>query len=196
MSFIEAQGTEGAVAAKASYAAANDAYLEKRREATEFVKETNNDDAFNDVNYVFPVFVIQNMPIGVVGLIIAAILAAAMSSVAAELNSLATASTMDFYKRHFKPDGSSRELVAFRPPGNTHLGYFRLHCRDLCHESRLTDRGREHVRLLFLRLAPWRLRARVRNTRDETGRRLLWPAVWYRIGLDRERLYRHRVSLV
>jgi Na+/proline symporter len=36
-----------------------------------------------------------------------------MSSVAAELNSLATASTMDFYKRHFKPDGSSSELVAF-----------------------------------------------------------------------------------
>ena len=113
MSFIDAQGTDNAAAAKEIYAAANVAYLEKRREATEFVKETNNDDAFNDVNYVFPVFVIQNMPIGIVGLIIAAILAAAMSSVAAELNSLATASTMDFYKRHFNPDGSSSELVAF-----------------------------------------------------------------------------------
>ena len=61
----------------------------------------------------FPVFVIQNMPIGVVGLIIAAILAAAMSSVAAELNSLATASTMDFYRRHLNPDGDDKALVTF-----------------------------------------------------------------------------------
>ena len=61
-----------------------------RREATEFVRQTNDDASFNDVNYVFPTFVLQNMPLGVVGLIVAAILAAAMSSVAAELNSLAT----------------------------------------------------------------------------------------------------------
>ena len=36
-----------------------------------------------------------------------------MSSVAAELNSLATASTMDFYKRHFRKDGDEKSLVAF-----------------------------------------------------------------------------------
>ena len=44
-----------------------------------------------DVNYVFPTFVTTQLPIGLVGLIIAAIFAAAMSSIAAELNSLATA---------------------------------------------------------------------------------------------------------
>ena len=65
------------------------------------------------MNYVFPVFVLQNMPLGVVGLIVAAILAAAMSSVAAELNSLATASTMDFYRQHIKPDSSEKELLRF-----------------------------------------------------------------------------------
>jgi len=113
MGFVAAQGTSNASLAKASYVASNALYLGKRREATEFVREANNDTAFNDVNYVFPVFVIQNMPIGVVGLIIAAILAAAMSSVAAELNSLATASTMDFYKRHFRADGTEKELVLF-----------------------------------------------------------------------------------
>lgn len=111
--FIEARGTTEDPAARADYIASNSAYLEKRSEAAEFVKETNEDDSFNDVNYVFPVFVIQNMPVGVIGLIIAAILAAAMSSVAAELNSLATASTMDFYKRHFNRDGTEKELVAF-----------------------------------------------------------------------------------
>jgi len=113
MSFIAARDSDGESIARADYVASNIAYLDKRREATEFVRETNNDRSFNDVNYVFPVFVIQNMPVGVIGLIIAAILAAAMSSVAAELNSLATASTMDFYKRHFKRDGTEKELVAF-----------------------------------------------------------------------------------
>jgi Na+/proline symporter len=53
------------------------------------------------------------MPIGIVGLIIAAIMAAAMSSVAAELNSLATASTMDFYKRYFNRNSSEQGLVLF-----------------------------------------------------------------------------------
>ncbi len=95
------------------YLAANEAYADKRADATAFIRETNDNPSFNDVNYVFPVFVLDNMPIGAVGLIIAAILAAAMSSVAAELNSLATASTMDFYKRHFRHDGDERGLVAF-----------------------------------------------------------------------------------
>jgi SSS family transporter len=113
LTFIDQLQTSGDPEARATYVASNAAYLDKRREATEFVRETNQADSFNDVNYVFPVFVIQNMPVGVIGLIIAAILAAAMSSVAAELNSLATASTMDFYRRHLKRDAEEKHLVGF-----------------------------------------------------------------------------------
>ena len=113
LTFIDQLQTSGDPEARATYVASNAAYLDKRREATEFVRETNQDNSFNDVNYVFPVFVIQNMPVGVIGLIIAAILAAAMSSVAAELNSLATASTMDFYRRHLKRDAEEKHLVGF-----------------------------------------------------------------------------------
>ncbi|MDH3439335.1 MAG: sodium:solute symporter [Gammaproteobacteria bacterium] len=98
---------------RAAYIAASDSYNDKRGEATEFIRVANDNPSFNDVNYVFPTFVINNMPIGAVGLIIAAILAAAMSSVAAELNSLATASTMDFYKRHFRRDPDESDLVRF-----------------------------------------------------------------------------------
>ena len=61
------------------------------------------DARYSDVNYVFPTFVITRMPIGLVGLLIAAIFAAAMSSIAAELNSLATATVIDVYQRHFVP---------------------------------------------------------------------------------------------
>lgn len=53
------------------------------------------------------------MPMGVVGLIIAAIFAAAMSSISAELNALATASTIDFYRRHFRKEATDKHYVAF-----------------------------------------------------------------------------------
>ena len=103
---------------------ANAAVLASRQDALQFVRDVNRDDEFNDVNYVFPEFVLSNMPIGLVGLIIAAIMAAAMSSVAAELNSLATASTMDFYKRHVRPDGSERQLVRFGRAATLAWGLF------------------------------------------------------------------------
>ncbi|MDQ3043502.1 MAG: sodium:solute symporter, partial [Acidobacteriota bacterium] len=64
-------------------------------------------------NYVFPTFVVENMPMGVIGLIIAAIFAAAMSSISAELNALATATTIDFYRRHFKTDADDKHYVRF-----------------------------------------------------------------------------------
>jgi Na+/proline symporter len=89
-------------AARENYAQANNEFNAARKKATEFIKSTNNNSSFNDVNYVFPMFVIQNMPAGVLGLIIAAIFAAAMSSVSSELNALATATVIDFYRRHFK----------------------------------------------------------------------------------------------
>lgn len=53
------------------------------------------------------------MPMGIVGLIIAAIFAAAMSSISAELNALATATTIDFYRRHFKKAADDKHYVFF-----------------------------------------------------------------------------------
>jgi len=108
-----ALNVEGSASAREAYRAANEAFDVKRKELGEFVRRSNDLTEFNDVNYVFPVFVTSHMPVGLAGLIIAAILAAAMSSVAAELNALATASTMDFYRRYFKPDGDERSTVRF-----------------------------------------------------------------------------------
>ena len=88
-------------------------YIEIREKANEFVGSANNNSNFNDINYVFPVFIVQNMPIGVIGMIIAAILAAAMSSISSELNSLATTSTMDIYRQLIKPDGSDEDFLRF-----------------------------------------------------------------------------------
>jgi Na+/proline symporter len=74
-----------------------------RRDALTLVRETTGDAAYNDVNYVFPTFITTYMPIGIVGLLIAAIFAAAMSTIAAELNALSTATVIDFYRRFVRP---------------------------------------------------------------------------------------------
>jgi solute:Na+ symporter, SSS family len=77
-----------------------------RARAAAIVKETTGDERYNDVNYVFPTFITTHMPIGLVGVMIAAIFAAAMSASAGELNSLATATIIDFYRRHFVTDAA------------------------------------------------------------------------------------------
>ncbi len=97
--------------ARDAYVAADKEFNESRKEAVAFVRATS-DKSFNDVNYVFPTFILENMPMGVIGLMIAAIFAAAMSSISAELNALATATTIDFYRRLFAPEATDGHYVA------------------------------------------------------------------------------------
>jgi SSS family solute:Na+ symporter len=70
-----------------------------RAEALGLVREATGDATYNDVNYIFPTFITSAMPIGLVGMLIAAIFAAAMSTISAELASLSTATIIDFYRR-------------------------------------------------------------------------------------------------
>lgn len=65
-----------------------------------------------DVNYVIPRFVLDHLPLGFAGIFLAAVLAAAMSSIAAELNSLSTATVVDFYQRRVKRDGSDAHYLS------------------------------------------------------------------------------------
>ena len=69
----------------------------------------------NDVNYIFPSFVVSQLRGGLAGLVIAVIFAAAMSTLAAELSSLATATVVDFYKRFVNTSGSgAHDLLVSR----------------------------------------------------------------------------------
>ncbi len=97
--------------ARELYISADKDFNDTRKEAVTFVRETSN-PSFNDVNYVFPTFILENMPVGVMGLLIAAIFAAAMSSISAELNALATATTIDFYRRLYRPEAVDAHYVA------------------------------------------------------------------------------------
>jgi Na+/proline symporter len=82
-----------------------------RGKAADLIRQATGDRQYNDVNYVFPTFITTRMPAGVVGLMIAAIFAAAMSASGGELNALATATIIDFYRRHFVREASDRHYL-------------------------------------------------------------------------------------
>ena len=85
--------------------------VDLRERATGLVRDVTGDAAYTDINYVFPTFVTTQLPVGLVGLMIAAIFAAAMSSIAAELNSLSTATVIDFYRRHYRKSASDKHYL-------------------------------------------------------------------------------------
>jgi Na+/proline symporter len=68
--------------------------------------------AFTRTDTIFPAFIVSHMPHGVSGLLIAAILAAAMSNLSAALNSLSSTAIVDFYAR-LRPTASERDRMRF-----------------------------------------------------------------------------------
>jgi Na+/proline symporter len=86
---------------RAAFLASDARIRDLRAKAVGVVKEATGDARYDDVNYVFPTFITTRLPVGLVGLMIAAIFAAAMSASGGELNALATATIIDFYRRHF-----------------------------------------------------------------------------------------------
>ena len=73
-----------------------------RIQAKEIISKANIVAEKNDKDYVFLHFILNNIPKGLIGLLLAVILSAAMSSTASELNALATTTTIDLYKRNHK----------------------------------------------------------------------------------------------
>jgi len=65
---------------------------------------------FASADRIFPSFIVQQMPVGIAGLLIAAILAAAMSNLSAALNSLSSTTVVDFYM-HLHPQADDRERM-------------------------------------------------------------------------------------
>jgi SSS family transporter len=66
----------------------------------------------NDTNYIFLSFVTHYLPVGVVGLAIGVIFTAAMSAISGEINSLATVTVIDVYRRHLRPNAADSHYLA------------------------------------------------------------------------------------
>ncbi len=82
-----------------------------RTEAKAVIQQALPDAETNDKDYIFMNFVMNNLPIGIVGLLFAVIFSAAMSSTSSELNALGSTSVIDFYKRKIKQKASDKHYL-------------------------------------------------------------------------------------
>lgn len=82
-----------------------------RERAKEIITKTDSSLKTKDSDYVFLTFVITYLPHGLIGLLIAVIFSAAMSSTSSELNALASTTSVDFYKRAINQDGSPHHYL-------------------------------------------------------------------------------------
>ena len=85
---------------------------ELRTNVKELVSTNNNSIEENDKDYVFLHFILNYLPKGLIGLLIAVIICAAMSSTASELNALAATTTIDLYKRNHQIKKSERHYLS------------------------------------------------------------------------------------
>ena len=81
-----------------------------RDQTKKLITKANPDAETNDKDYVFIYFILNNLPRGLIGLLLAVILSAAMSSTASELNALASTTAIDLYKRNIS-DKSDKHYV-------------------------------------------------------------------------------------
>ncbi len=84
---------------------------ELRNETKDLILQADPASKIKDTDYVFITFVTEYLPVGLVGLLLAVIFSAAMSSTASELNALATTTVVDLYRRSFAKDKTDRHYL-------------------------------------------------------------------------------------
>jgi len=82
-----------------------------REQAKEIIAKVDEKTETNDKDYVFLYFILNFLPKGLIGLLLAVIFSAAMSSSASGLTALASTTTIDIYKRNLKADKSEKHFV-------------------------------------------------------------------------------------
>jgi len=97
-----------------------------RQEAVNLIQKENPRANPNDVNYVFLTFVINFLPAGLIGLVLAAIFAASMNSTSAEINALASTTIVDIYKRTIKSEASDKHYLVFSKIATIFWGLFAI----------------------------------------------------------------------
>jgi Na+/proline symporter len=99
LDYLAARGTPGEPAARGALVATGARFEEVHRDTQALIKEALPGAATRDTDFVFLSFVLEHLPIGLVGLLIAVILCAAMSAIASGLVALGATTTVDFYLR-------------------------------------------------------------------------------------------------
>lgn len=89
----------------------SEVYQKKEAELNALYKEAAKDTQTNDRDYMFITFILKHLPKGLIGLLLAVILSAAMSSTASEINALATITSIDLYGRNLKEEKDEKHMV-------------------------------------------------------------------------------------
>ncbi|HSR42866.1 MAG TPA: sodium:solute symporter [Longimicrobiales bacterium] len=111
LALLEARERDEDVSAlQAEIAGYDETLADVRAQAKDLVSDVRGATS-NDVNYVFPTYIIEYFPAGIVGLMISVIFAAAMSSLDSELTALSSATVVDFYRRWFRPEGTEAHYL-------------------------------------------------------------------------------------
>jgi Na+(H+)/acetate symporter ActP len=97
--------------ATTAYRAAQHEIDAAHERAEKLVELSGGEKGFKDTNYIFLTFVTHYLPVGLVGLVIAVIFAATMSASSGEINSLATVTLVDIYRRHIRRGASDHHYV-------------------------------------------------------------------------------------
>jgi SSS family solute:Na+ symporter len=95
-----------------------------RGQALELANRLTGHPGARDVNYIIPRFVLEHLPLGLAGLFIAAVIAAAMNAISGELNSLSTTTTIDFYRRWVRNDAGDAQLLVVSRAATAFWGLF------------------------------------------------------------------------
>ena len=97
---------------KAEVQTAGQAIKDARSNLKDHIAIVTGEVSMKETDYVFIHFVLNELPIGLIGLLVAVILSAAMSSTASELSALATITSVDFYQNHFVKDRGDEHYIS------------------------------------------------------------------------------------
>ncbi len=107
----QAYASGGHPAVKRQLQRADEQLQTLRVQVKQLILKVDPDAELKDADFVFITFIVNYLPHGLIGLLIAVILSAAMSSTSSELNALASTTSVDFYKRLVRTEGSDRHYL-------------------------------------------------------------------------------------
>lgn len=111
---------------KSRMVAFNEQELKVRNEAKEVIRQALPDAETNDRDYVFLHFVLNYLPVGLIGLLLAVVFSATMSSTSAELTALASTSTIDWFQRLNKNTLSGEQVIFYTRAFTLFWGIFAI----------------------------------------------------------------------
>ena len=106
---------------------ANRALDQVRRDAAGLARSSGGTGA-SDTNYIFLTFVTQHLPAGLVGMVLAVVFGATMTSLSAEMSALATVTVVDIYQRHVRTDATDHQYLTASRVATVFWGVYAIVC--------------------------------------------------------------------